>query len=665
MRRRLILTTTALIAANSAVFAQDADLDLGTIQISSGQRDERALLDAPVAASVREGERLQSRQADTIQELTGDIPGVTIVGGPRGISQEINIRGFTDEQVVLRYDGGRFNFGQAHRGRFFVDPDLIQQVEVVRGGGSTLYGSGALGGVVSIETRDAADLLLPGQTQGGRVTLGYSSNGDILKGSGAVYADWGAWDALAYFGVRQMGEDLEDADGEEIPFSAIDQSNAMVKLGYEPNDDNRIEFSYSQFEDDGLTPANSSSDPGRSNPTVEREADVSNMRLSWDYAPADSDALDLSVLFYTNSLEITEDRVGRPRLDETRYDTMGLEATNRSRIDMGVPVDLVYGFEYLRDEQEGFRDGAPREAFPNAEATTFGAFAEATVGLSSQLDMIAGLRFDNYTRDPNDPTLKDVDENFFSPRIGLSYRPNENWQVFGNISQAFRAPSLSELYNDGLHFAGIPFVFPDNFFVPNPDLEPEESTQFEIGTRFDSGGVLRPGDRLSLSANLYYASVDNFIEQDVNIFAGTTTNSNIDSATLWGFEAEVDYDADTWFLGLGLTMPRGKNDEGGWLGSIPQDRLTLEGGVRPWQDWIFGARATLAADQDRVTEDGTPGESYQTLDLFASYAPVDGPLAGSVVRFGVDNLFNEDYTIYPNGLSQAGRTVKLSATFAF
>jgi len=660
--------TTALIAAGSSAQAQELGFDLGTILLGSGQRDSRAILDSPVAASVREADALENRQAGDFNELIGDIPGVTIAGGPRGISQEINIRGFTDDQIVLRFDGGRLNFSQAHRGRFFVDPDLVQRVEVVRGGGSTLYGSGALGGVVSIETRDVADLLQDGQTQGGRVTLGYSSNGEVLNGSSAVYADWGNVDALFYFGTRQMGGDLEAADGVNVPFSEIDQSNLMVKLGFEPNQDHRVELSFSQFEDNGLTPANSSSNPGFTNPTVERDAEVSNFRLAWDYTPANSDAIDLSVLFYASRLEITEDRIGAPRLDGTRYDTVGLEVINRSRFDLGIPVELVYGLEYLRDSQEGTRDGAPRLAFPPAEATTLGVFAEATAALSNQLDLIVGARFDQYERNPDDPALAEVSEEFFSPRIGLSYRPNDDWQIYGNISRAFRAPSLSELYSDGLHFGGNPFgpfPFPDNFFVPNPNLEPEESTQFEIGARFDSTGVFRDGDHLRFSASAYYASVDNFIEQDVNIFAGTTTSRNVTSATLWGVEAEVDYDAEDWFIGAGLTIARGSNDAGGWLGSIPQDRLTLEGGVRPWADWELGARATFAADQDRVTATGTPGEGYQTLDLFAGYAPDSGPLAGSTVRFGIDNVFDEDYTIYPNGLAQPGRTFELTATFTF
>ena len=101
------------------------------------------------------------------------------------------------------------------------------------------------------------------------------------------------------------------------------------------------------------------------------------------------------------------------------------------------------------------------------------------------------------------------------------------------------------------------------------------------------------------------------------------------------------------------------------LGSIPADRLTLQGGVRPWDAWEFGARATLASSQTRVPAGGTPSASYHTFDLYAAFAPDSGPLAGTVFRLGVDNIFDAQYIIYPNALPQEGRSVQLTATFAF
>lgn len=678
MRRGYLYVTTALVALGGPAAADDApteQFDLGTVEVRSAQRDTRSILDTPVAASVLEGERLERRQASDLQELIGDIPGVSIGGGPRSIAQEPNIRGFVDEQIVLRFDGARFNFNQAHRGRFFIDPDIIQRVEVIRGGGSTLYGSGALGGVISFETKDAADLLDPGQTVGARLRLGYGTNGRENSVSGTAFGDWGQTDALVFLGTRMLGTDLESGNGFAIPFSQLDQYNGLVKFGFEPNDDLRFEFSYNAYRDDGLAPANSEDNPDATNPVIDREANVQAVQFGVDYAPTGSDFWDLSALFYYNTLEIDESRQppNTPRFDETTYDTIGLEIVNRSRFGEAMPVDIVYGFEIFEDSQSGSRDGAPRLSFPDAEARTIGIFAEATVGITSQLDLIAGLRYDDYDRDPNDPTLPSANEDFWSPRIGVSYRTNQNWQIFGNIARAFRAPSLSELYNSGLHFAGNPFgpFPPDNFFVPNPNLEPEESTQYEIGTRYENTNVFMPGDRMTFSANAYYADFDNFIEQTVILFnpitfQGETTANNVPSATLYGFESEIDYDAGSWFLGAGLSIARGENNTaGGDLGSIPQDRITFDGGIRPTEDWTFGARVIVADNQSRVPATGTRSPGFEVVDLYGAYIPQSGPLEGGEVRFGIDNIFDEQYTIYPNALAQPGRSFEMSAVFRF
>ncbi|QDC08701.1 TonB-dependent hemoglobin/transferrin/lactoferrin family receptor [Oceanicola sp. D3] len=665
MRQISLYSTTAFIALTGAATAQELAFTLDPIYVNSAARSERLVLDTPVAVSTLSGEALANRQAGDFQELIGDMPGVTIGGGPRAIALEPNIRGFTDDQIVLRFDGGRFNFNQGHRGRFFLDPALVKRVEVVRGGGSTLYGSGALGGVISVETVDADDLLEEGRTMGARVGMGYSTNGGQWRANTAVYADWGAWDALLFLGTRDTSGNYAAGGGEEIPFSALDQQNGMIKLGFEPSADSRIEFSFSDYHDSALTLASANGAPSGSNPEVDRDASEQSFRLSWEFDPEGNDAVDLSVLFYGDRLKITEDRVSAPRHDETTYDSLGLEVTNRARLTLGVPVEIVYGLELFRESQEGTRDGAARSTFPPASAMTTGVFAEATFELSPQFDVIAGLRYDVYEREPGDATLEDVREEFFSPRIGVSYRPTENWQVFANLSRAYRAPSLSELYNDGLHFPGNPFGFPpDNFFVPNPDLKPEESTQFEIGTRFEQGGLRRADDKLSFSVSLYNAEVKNYIEQTVDIFAGTTTSSNVDGR-LWGLEAEARYDTAAWFVGGGLSIARGEGADGDPLASIPQDRVTLEAGYRPADDWLFGAKATLAAEQNRVPAGGAVGESWETLDIYAAWTPDSAGMAGSSLRIGIDNLFDRHYTIYPNELPQAGRSLEVSATFTF
>ncbi|MEL7131938.1 MAG: TonB-dependent hemoglobin/transferrin/lactoferrin family receptor [Pseudomonadota bacterium] len=689
MQKRILGGVAILAACVNSVQAQEEPVELPPLILGTALRDDRDILDTPVAASVIDGEELEERQADTYEELIGDLPGVLIEGGPRGVAQEPNIRGFQDEQVVLRLDGGRLNFNRAHSGRFFFDPDIVQRVEVVRGGGSTLFGSGAIGGVIAVETKDASDLLRPGQTTGARLRFGYTDNGEIYSPSATIFGDFGTFDYLAFLGGREAGDDQDDGNGNDIFRTEIDSINGLLKFGFEPNADQRFELNLSYYEDDALTPPNANTvatfSPTSGNDS-ERSSEIFTYRLSWDWNPENSDLVDLSVLIYGNTLDLQDDRIRDGRTDVTEYDTIGFEVVNRSRFDTGVPIDLVYGIEAFRDEQTGTRDGAPRLQFPDAEATTYGVFAEATFGVSDRLDIIAGVRFDSYDRDVDDPALADADDDFFSPRIGFSYRPNDNWQIFGNLARAFRAPTLTELYNDGVHFE-FPlqtppdrFIFGTNNFVPTPDLEPEESTQIELGARFEKAGFLRPSDTLRASANVYYADVENFIDSVVEPFPdvsgippfgppvfieATSFQRNVD-AELYGFEAEIDYDAGNWFGGLDITLPGGNaKDEGDELGSIPQPRLTASLGYRPAPDWTVGARVTFAGDQNDVPEGSVTGESYTVVDLFGSWAPSRGPLENAVFRAGIDNVFDEQYTIFPNELPQPGRSLKVSATFEF
>ena len=119
-------------------------LILPEVTVFGAARNGRDLLETPSAVTVINGEEMDRLQPSTYENLMSDTPGVVIQGG-RGVAQEPNIRGFQDEQVVIRVDGTRQNFDLQHRGRFFVDPALLKQVEVLRGA-SAMFGSGALGG---------------------------------------------------------------------------------------------------------------------------------------------------------------------------------------------------------------------------------------------------------------------------------------------------------------------------------------------------------------------------------------------------------------------------------------------------------------------------------------------------------------------------------------
>ncbi|MEM9060863.1 MAG: TonB-dependent hemoglobin/transferrin/lactoferrin family receptor [Pseudomonadota bacterium] len=653
------------------------------ITVFGGARDARGLLETPNAVTVFDQEEIRRRQASTYEELIGDIPGVQIDGGPRGISQEPNVRGFQDEQVVVRIDGARQNFNLAHRGRFFTDPDALKRVEVVRGGNSILFGSGALGGVILLETIDAEDVVDPGQFVGGRIKGGYSSQGQEFIGSGTVGVQYGDFDALGFISYRPMGEDLEDGSGNPISNSDIDAVNGIVKLGYAPGD-HRFEVSYNFYDDEGVTPPNANV-AGDSTNVVNRELSYQTLRGEWTWQPEDNPLFDVSALFYHNDAEVTEDRIFDGRLNETEYTTLGFELVNRSDFDIGVPVRLSYGIEGFQDEQEALSDGAPRLSTPDATARYFAAFAQGDIELPYGFTLTPGLRFDSFDVEP-DGNFPDLSDSEVSPKLALQWRPLDVLQLWINASQSFRAPSITELYSSGTHFgfvvpAANPFaptqIF-DNRFVPTPDLEPERSRALEIGGRWSENDLVWQGDSINFSASAYYADVENFIDTIVTdfgpptfdfatntlTFLGSTFSRNVD-AKLWGFEAALDYDADDWFFGAGLTLPRGTDGNGGNLGSIPQDRLVFTGGVRPLDGLELGARATFLDGQDKVPADALTTDGTAIFDLFGSYSPDFGGFDGATIRFGIDNLTDRTYRLAGNGLNQAGRAYKMSASIDF
>ena len=117
----------------------------------------------------------------------------------------------------------------------------------------------------------------------------------------------------------------------------------------------------------------------------------------------------------------------------------------------------------------------------------------------------------------------------------------------------------------------------------------------------------------------------------------------------------MDYDAEAWFLGAaGLGIARGENDDGGWLGSIPQEPADARGRGAALGRLGTGRACDLRRRGRTVLPSGaTPGEAYQLLDLFATWAPDRGPLAGGTFRIGLDNALDEGvHHLIPTALAQ-------------
>ena len=171
----LLRGSTALVCISLAVpaLAQQAETDvsndepgyLGTLVLTGGKRD--LSYGTALSRTVVDSEEIEDRQASTVAQLIDSVPGVTLVNGTTPQGSGINIRGFganttygSDQKIAVQLDGASVGSEELYRigTQLFTDPLLFRRVEVLRGTiGSFAYGSGIVGGVVTLETKNASD----------------------------------------------------------------------------------------------------------------------------------------------------------------------------------------------------------------------------------------------------------------------------------------------------------------------------------------------------------------------------------------------------------------------------------------------------------------------------------------------------------------------------
>ena len=135
---------------------------LDTITVAASKTEERAI-DALAPVSVVTLEQIQGLQPNRLSDIFYNIPGVSFQERGDDPATVINIRGLQDfGRVAVVVDGARQNYqrtGHNGNGSFFLDPELVGGVDVVRGPTANIYGSGAIGGVVSFRTKDINDVV--------------------------------------------------------------------------------------------------------------------------------------------------------------------------------------------------------------------------------------------------------------------------------------------------------------------------------------------------------------------------------------------------------------------------------------------------------------------------------------------------------------------------
>ncbi|MBO6867101.1 MAG: TonB-dependent receptor plug domain-containing protein [Thalassococcus sp.] len=670
--------TTALVCLSLAtpVAAQEEPGFLGTLILTVGKRD--LSFGTALSRTVVDEEEIQDRQASTVAQLIDVVPGVTLVNGTTPQGSGINIRGFganttfgTDQKIAVQIDGASVGSEELYRigTQLFTDPMLYREVEVLRGTiGSFAYGSGIVGGVVKLETKDASDFTNGELGFAGSQTFEYGSNGNSkVSSTNLAWMPTEKAEFLLNYTIRDQ-DNLTAGDGSEIGNSAFNTPSYLAKgkFTFGQDDAHSIAFSHSRtVADDKDVPYDQFGTDGGMFGNVDRVTDTSQTTLEYRYNPG-NDLIDLRAnLSYSDQLIDQSYVAGSSPFEgtgtfafleplvnsELRYETTKLNVSNRSLFHTGqIDHDLLAGVEVQRRVRaENTSASAPggtddRVALYVIDEMEMGNFTitpairyeKSTIKAAADL----GAYPDTYTDDA------------VMGGLALSYDFNNGLSVFGSAAYTVGLPIIDDLGTSTTAQRRI-------------DLS-EKSRTLELGAEYTRNDLVAQGDNLTVRGNVYQTTLWDITSYSVSGSSAT----ELERVETKGLELEASYGLQSGlYFDLAGHLGEGKeyNPDGTsatWRNTAA-DRVNLTIGKK-WNDKVDLSWEIVHAD-DRRDSSGNDLSDITLHNLRTTWRPEIALLDGTEVRLGIENVADLDYVghLSSSFRKAPGRTFKVSLTKSF
>ncbi|MEN3930803.1 TonB-dependent hemoglobin/transferrin/lactoferrin family receptor [Microvirga sp. W0021] len=723
------VSLSAIVAVSGSVWAQDAAqkprsaMDEITV---TADRTESTIYDTPSTVTIINDQKIDRDNINTMGELVRDEPGVSVGNQPgRSGASSYTIRGIGDNRVRIQIDDIKIadypgsNKGSGTYTRNFIDFDALKQVEIIRGPSSALYGSDAIGGVVSYITKDPGDFLTKDKNWFASGKLGYDSS-DLSKTqtiTGA--ARMGDWETMVIY-THRRGHELRPNTDEQPNSQRYEVNNVLGKLVYNGGELGRFrltgEYTYRTTGTNLITEQTTTG--GTRGMPYTRVFDsygddtMSRPRISldWtktlDWAIADTVKINgywTEVRRDDSTIQYRGSSTGRApsvptvvRDSDNGYhqDIRGADIQFTADRELwGWQHSITYGGSFDVTTSSRPRDRYelnvltgrttktvagetyPNKNWPDTRTTQGGIYIQDIIQYG-KLRLIPALRYDYYHLEPHpdaafansnsrDFVVESQTHHAFSPKFGVTYDLLDWLRVYGQYSHGFRAPPY-----DNANF-GFTNSVSRYEILPNGNLKPETSNGFEIGFKgkFDNGS--------SFQLNGFYNLYDNFID---TVTVGTSSSGltqfqyqNLSKVRIWGIEAKGDWHlTEEWSVFGSLAYAHGE-DEDTKKAIDSVDPFSFTAGVRYKNvaGWGGEVRARGAARKSRVSDDGyyRPG-GYAVMDasFFYDYSE------HLSFNAGVYNVFDRKYFSAQDvvGVSSSssilelyrspGRTIAVNAT---
>ena len=678
MHTSILPGIATLLLASAAQAAEPAAPDLPLIDVLdrivvSATLTERAQRDVASEVSVIDALQIDRRQIQDVADLLRYEPGVSASGSAIGAGRfgrdGITIRGLGGNRVRIELDGiaipDGFEIGSfSSAGRDVVDVDALKRVEIVRGAASSLFGSDALGGVVSYLTRDPSDYLGAdgGQYAAAKLLYDSANRGSAITGT---WAGGGAHDGIVLVATRREGSATgnkgthDSADATRTrPNPQDTRSDALLAKYVHADGSGRVDRltldgELGKVDTDVLSGRVFSPLTHARTTSLFGEDQRQRLRLAFGQelplAGALADSLDWSIHAQHSAAtqDTFEQRVtiaaGGPVDPKQRYRrfefgqrVIGAEALAHKAFRTGaIEHALSYGLDLSRTRSEELRDGWQRDLttgavthvvspdtfpvrdFPISDTTSAALFGQDELRLANdRLSLIPALRVDHYRLDPRADAIFSEDNpgmtpvgltrTRWSPKFGAIWRFDATLSAFAQYAHGFRAPPYSDV---NMGFTNLAFGYTS---LPNPDLKPETSNGLELG--------LRAGGRLGwLSLSAYENRYRDFIESQS--FVGVDPQSglmlfqsvNLGRVRIRGIEARYGIDLGAlddvfagWRLNGSIAAARG-DDETANAPLVSIDPATAVLGLAFEQErWGAELMGRLVARKDRLPLQAIP-----------------------------------------------------------
>ncbi len=691
-------------------------IKMGEVLVSS-TKYETKLKDVPLPMDVITGDKIKNEYAISVPDLLSNEPGLAL--GRDGIwGTTISIRGLSRSSIVTLIDGCRIETAtDLAAGLSLIDVNDIKRIEVIKGAASSLYGTGALGGIVNIITKSGeyTDHI----STGGSLTSGYNSVNSGSEGNLSLNAGASNW-------YVHVAGTLRDAGNTKTPSGVLSNSqfqdrSISTDIGLKPFKDNELIIDYQKFYADNVgIPGGSQLFPAIARVTYPvEERDLFSAQYSWKNVS--SSILNISAKYfyqyifrdvenipylvsrvpasngqpaketgvlkitpnarhYTNGIQLQTDWA----LGKSNYLVAGIDAWQRSLDSRRERYLQIKTFSPNGDSVISITNQIVGEKpIPESSFRSVGLFVQDEIPvIKNRMKLTLGGRFDQIhitnsavsnpvyvivngarNNSPSSQTLyweAGTDNNYsWSGNIGFIYSLSRAIDITLTAARSFRSPSLEERYQ---------YIDLGNLVeLGNPGLKPERGYFFNSGLRIWD-------ERLSLTLDIFLNNLTDLVVQEPGTYEGRAAliESNVGKARLYGFDLGTEYNVLYNFtLYANASYVRGRDIANNLdLPQIPPFNAKI--GIRSRViDFINADLSAITfASQNRIApgEISTPGYTY--FDLYLSTSPLNLGFTKLNILGGIENITNREYRNHlatNRGLitSEPGRNFFLKMSFSW